>query len=301
MTFLVSQQLLIQASFVTLFAATLSYWIRLALADRRRRAIDWLPKVAMQVASVSILMLLLERGWDSRHLPLSNLYESLLFLCWSLIAAHTLLENRVQNDWLGGVTAPSALFVQGFASLGLPKEMQLATALVPALQSNWLIMHVSTMMLSYGALLFGSLLSVILLVVNQARYDASLWRDMGTDADNVLAPCSYNTRKSKLLDQLDYWSYRSISLGFACLTIGILAGAVWANEAWGSYWSWDPKETWALVTWLVFATYLHTRITRGWTGIRGALVASAGLWIVWMCYLGVNLLGKGLHSYGWLD
>ena len=88
-------------------------------------------------------------------------------------------------------------------------------------------------------------------------------------------------------------------MGFPLLTIGIIAGAVWANQAWGSYWSWDPKETWALITWLVFAAYLHTRITRGWQGRKPAILAAGGFVVVWICYLGVNLLGKGLHSYGW--
>jgi cytochrome c-type biogenesis protein CcsB len=102
-----------------------------------------------------------------------------------------------------------------------------------------------------------------------------------------------------LADTLDNVSYRIIGLGFPLLTIGIISGAVWANEAWGSYWSWDPKETWALITWLVFAAYLHARITKGWQGRRPAILAASGFAVVWVCYLGVNLLGKGLHSYGW--
>jgi cytochrome c-type biogenesis protein CcsB len=106
-------------------------------------------------------------------------------------------------------------------------------------------------------------------------------------------------QRLSLADSLDNISYRIIGLGFPLLTIGIIAGAVWANEAWGSYWSWDPKETWALITWLVFAAYLHARITRGWQGRRPAILAATGFMMVWICYLGVNLLGKGLHSYGW--
>jgi cytochrome c-type biogenesis protein CcsB len=102
-----------------------------------------------------------------------------------------------------------------------------------------------------------------------------------------------------LAETLDNISYRIIGLGFPLLTIGIISGAVWANEAWGSYWSWDPKETWALITWLVFAAYLHARITKGWQGRRPAWLAATGFVVVWVCYLGVNLLGKGLHSYGW--
>ena len=101
-----------------------------------------------------------------------------------------------------------------------------------------------------------------------------------------------------LLESIDNLSYRTISFGFPLLTIGIIAGAVWANEAWGSYWSWDPKETWALITWLVFASYLHARITKSWQGKKPAIIASFGFVVVWICYLGVNFLGKGLHTYG---
>jgi cytochrome c-type biogenesis protein CcsB len=105
-------------------------------------------------------------------------------------------------------------------------------------------------------------------------------------------------KRLSLLESVDNLSYRTISFGFPLLTIGIIAGAVWANEAWGSYWSWDPKETWALITWLVFASYLHARITKSWQGRKPAIIASFGFIVVWICYLGVNFLGKGLHTYG---
>ena len=104
-----------------------------------------------------------------------------------------------------------------------------------------------------------------------------------------------------LLENLDNWSYRILGLGFPFLTIGIISGGVWANEAWGSYWSWDPKETWALITWIVFATYLHARITNGWKGQKTAILGGLGFFVIWICYLGVNFLGKGLHSYGWFS
>jgi len=115
----------------------------------------------------------------------------------------------------------------------------------------------------------------------------------------VLEKTTLSPQRLTLADTLDNISYRVIGLGFPLLTIGIIAGGVWANEAWGSYWSWDPKETWAFITWLVFAAYLHSRITKGWQGRKPALLAAAGFVVVWICYLGVNLLGKGLHSYGW--
>ena len=108
----------------------------------------------------------------------------------------------------------------------------------------------------------------------------------------------YSTERLSLLESIDNISYRTISFGFPLLTIGIIAGAVWANEAWGSYWSWDPKETWAVITWLVFASYLHARLTKSWQGTKPAIIASFGFVVVWICYLGVNFLGKGLHTYG---
>jgi cytochrome c-type biogenesis protein CcsB len=107
-----------------------------------------------------------------------------------------------------------------------------------------------------------------------------------------------NVRVTNILNIFDNISYRTIGIGFCFLTLGILSGAVWANETWGSYWSWDPKETWALITWLTFAVYLHMRFLRGWVGIKPAWIASLGFVLIWVCYLGVNLLGKGLHSYG---
>ena len=111
-------------------------------------------------------------------------------------------------------------------------------------------------------------------------------------------PSFPNYYKYQLTERLDSWSYRVISLGFTLLTVGILCGAVWANEAWGSYWNWDPKETWAFITWTIFAIYLHSRTNPNWKGTNSALIASIGFLIIWICYFGINLLGIGLHSYG---
>ena len=191
--------------------------------------------------------------------------------------------------------------------------MQQIVPLIPALQSNWLMMHVSVMLLSYAALLSGTLLSISFLILGRVRQMIKL--DVLKIALQNLSNNSSETRFSSIsekkeesfldflnidyLKNLDNLSYRLIGIGFSFLTIGILSGAVWANEAWGSYWSWDPKETWALITWITFAIYLHTRLVKGWQGQKSALLASLGFLILWVCYLGVNLLGKGLHSYGW--
>lgn len=191
--------------------------------------------------------------------------------------------------------------------------MQKITPLIPALKSNWLMMHVTVMLFSYAALFAGTLFSISFLILSSVQFNSSDLSELVSSSSNdqtkktsfnpYLKRPNYQTvsliNKQETLKNLDNLSYRLISLGFAFLTIGILSGAIWANEAWGSYWSWDPKETWALITWIVFAIYLHTRLIRGWSGKGPALVASAGFIILWICYLGVNILGKGLHSYGW--
>nr|ANJ78244.1 cytochrome c heme attachment protein [Ziziphus jujuba] len=250
------------------------------------------------------------------HLPLSNLYESLIFLSWSFFIIHLVPYFKKQKNLfnLNAITAPSAIFTQGFATSGLLTEMHQSAILVPALQSHWLMMHVSMMVLGYAALLCGSLLSVALLVItfrklirifsksNNFVNDPLSFGEIQyvSERNNVLQTTSFlssqNYYRSQLIQQLDLWSYRIIGLGFIFLTIGILSGAVWANEAWGSYWNWDPKETWAFITWTIFAIYLHTRTN--FKSVNSAIVASMGFLIIWICYFGVNLLGIGLHSYG---
>ncbi|CAN4125278.1 unnamed protein product [Withania somnifera] len=242
--------------------------------------------------------LLVTRWISSGHFPLSDLYESLIFLSWSFSLIHIIPK----------ITGPSAIFTQGFATSGILTEIHQSGILVPALQSEWLIMHVSMMILGYAALLCGSLLSVALLVITFRKnrklfYKSNVFLNESFFlGENVLENTSFfsakNYYRSQLIQQLDYWSYRVISLGFTFLTIGILSGAVWANEAWGSYWNWDPKETWAFITWIVFAIYLHTRTNKNLRGANSAIVASIGFLIIWICYFGVNLLGIGLHSYG---
>nr|YP_010886907.1 cytochrome c heme attachment protein [Aucuba chinensis]YP_010886994.1 cytochrome c heme attachment protein [Aucuba confertiflora]WJH15417.1 cytochrome c heme attachment protein [Aucuba chinensis]WJH15504.1 cytochrome c heme attachment protein [Aucuba confertiflora]WJH15678.1 cytochrome c heme attachment protein [Aucuba chinensis subsp. omeiensis] len=260
--------------------------------------------------------LLATRWIYSGHFPLSNLYESLIFLSWSFSIIHIVPYFKKKKNYLSTITAPSVIFTQGFVTSGLLIEIHQSRILVPALQSEWLIMHVSMMILGYAALLCGSLLSVALLVItfrknrkifcksNRLLNESFFFGEIEymNERDNVLRNISFfsakNYYRSQLIQQLDYWSYRVISLGFLFLTIGILSGAIWANEAWGSYWNWDPKETWAFITWIVFAIYLHTRTNKNLQGANSAIVASIGFFIIWICYFGVNLLGIGLHSYG---
>ncbi len=333
-------------SFAVLFLTMLIYWVGAAFAGLR-----YLPTIGtagMIIANLCIAALLSARWIEAGYFPLSNLYESLFFLAWGITTVHLIAETNTGSRLVGVVTTPVAMAITAFAALTLPKDMQSSAPLVPALKSNWLMMHVSVMMLSYSALMVGSLLAIAFLVVTRGQNIELRGSSVGTGgyrhngyrlqratdlvtppqaASPIVAmiesngnaktavldvvttqppqttinqtPQHLSPQRLTLAETLDNISYRIIGLGFPLLTIGIIAGGVWANEAWGSYWSWDPKETWALITWLVFAAYLHSRITRGWQGRNPAILASAGFVVVWVCYLGVNLLGRGLHSYGW--
>jgi len=296
---------------ILLFAMTI-YWISLSFFKGTNQIVN-LGRGSSIVANLLLFFILASRWIVAGYFPLSNLYESLLFLTWTLLTIYLYLENKTKSKLMGAIILPVALLINGFANLTLSPEMQKASSLVPALQSNWLMMHVSMMMLSYATLIMGSLLCILFLVILKYQdVDLQLVDESSLPLYNVMldyyeaklfSPSDEISElgKLKLLQSLDNWSYRIIGLGFPFLTIGIIAGGVWANEAWGSYWSWDPKETWALITWIVFATYLHSRITKGWEGKKTAVLGGLGFFVIWICYLGVNFLGKGLHSYGWLS
>jgi cytochrome c-type biogenesis protein CcsB len=318
------------STFLTLFFTTIFYWIYTSFSTLTNFKTTNLlsdsnilyARSCMAISNLLLVLLLLIRWEISGHFPLSNLYESLMFLAWCCTFVYLIYSTSFSisvEKILGSITASSALLMNAFATFSLPKEMQQSAPLVPALQSNWLMMHVSVMIISYATLIIGSLLSILFLILNKlSTSKLNLWEKQ----DNFLSEYSIQTVKNitnntiltpkhikyfvdskmtLLKINLDSLSYRIIGLGFPFLTIGILSGAVWANEAWGSYWSWDPKETWALLTWLVFAIYLHTRLTKGWQGEKPAVIASLGFIVVWFCYLGVNLIGEGLHSYGFFN
>jgi len=298
--------------FGILLFTMVSYFVSLSLFSEFN-LLSKIGKINTIIANLILFFILCSRWIVAGYFPLSNLYESLLFLTWMLLTIYLYIEIKTKSKLIGVLLLPLIVLINGFANLTLSPEMQKANPLVPALQSNWLMMHVSMMLLSYATLIIGSLLSILFLVISRYQdVDLKMINNSSLPLYNIMLNY-YNTNllstsnkiselgKLKLLESLDNWSYRIIGLGFPFLTIGIISGAVWANEAWGSYWSWDPKETWALITWLVFATYLHARITKGWEGKKTAILGGAGFFVIWICYLGVNFLGKGLHSYGWLS
>ncbi len=457
------ENLLANLSFCLLFCTMVFYWVQAIFFSNQNFFI--LGNFGMFFSNCCLLSLLLFRWQNSGHFPLSNLYESLIFLSWGITTIHLLLnkldkninkerkkyQNLFLSLWLGCVTSPTALFINTFASFSLPSEMQRPNALVPALQSNWLFMHVTVMIFSYAALIIGCLLSFVFLIItrgedinlnnplfkkkflnsinfpsflfnvlpknylntyynykkvfkkeelrgknviliqnnflilrkknlgslkeisNTTKYffsfiginngrlnkknefliekwlnklnfslsstleyfsllikpqpdsivrdngDISLSFCYGRPIINIEnkdlfqkiyhseqhVQCMNSKNKKnltyKIAKNLDNLSYRILGIGFPFLTIGILSGSVWANEAWGSYWSWDPKETWALLTWLVFAVYFHSRLIKGWEGKKPAILATLGFIVVWICFIGVNLLKSGLHSYGFFS
>ena len=287
------------AFLLLLLALPLAFW---AISSKARTGI---VQLLVALANLLLTAQLVLRWWESGHFPISNLYESLCFLAWACTLTQLLVERSWPSPIVAAAATPMGLGCIAFASFALPDQLQSAAPLVPALRSSWLVMHVSVIMVSYAALLVGSLLSLAVLLTDRGEAlelrsssigSGGFRQSMRVGSDGVLQLQSIRLSTGEQLDSL---SYRTITVGFLMLTVGIVSGAVWANEAWGSYWSWDPKETWALICWLVYAAYLHTRLSRGWQGRRPALVAVVGLVVIAVCYIGVNLLGIGLHSYGW--
>jgi len=210
------------------------------------------------------------------RIPLTNQYESMVLFAWATASVYLLMELRYRNRVIGAFVA----FIP-FLSLGLGSLLFDTTIrpLVPALQSNWLTAHVITCFLGYAA--FAASFGVSLLYIVRQRLDPE-------------------GRLAKALPSeglLDHLNYRAIATGFPFLSLGIITGAIWADVAWGTYWSWDPKETWSLITWLIYAAFLHARLSRGWRGKRAAVLSVIGFAATLFTYFGVNFLLSGLHSY----
>ncbi|PXF54444.1 MAG: c-type cytochrome biogenesis protein CcsB [Deltaproteobacteria bacterium] len=214
------------------------------------------------------------------HAPLSNLYESLVFFAWMTILVYLVMEWRVKRRVIGAFATPFASLAMAYASFSPEIEDEIQP-LIPALKSNWLIAHVVTCFLGYASFAVACGLGIMYLFKNRSSGDS-------TGIMGIIPDC-------KVLDEL---MHQTIIFGFLWLTLGIITGAVWANDAWGTYWSWDPKETWSLITWFVYATALHARFVRGWAGRRIAYLSIIGFVSVMFTYFGVNFLLSGLHSYG---
>jgi cytochrome c-type biogenesis protein CcsB len=233
------------------------------------------------------------------HAPLSNLYESLIFFAWSIMTLYLIVEWRTKSRSLGTFVVPVAFLCMAFASLS-PNISSRIQPLIPALQSNWLVSHVITCFLGYAAFTVAFASGLMALLTGMKRNNRVANRSGMQGKNEPPSPMTATTRQFISLipapDVLDELIYQSAVLGFVFLAIGIMTGSIWAHYAWGSYWSWDPKETWSLITWLIYAIMLHARYVRGWRGKRMAVMAIIGFICVLITYLGVNYL-PGLHSY----
>jgi cytochrome c-type biogenesis protein CcsB len=265
------------------FAAFVFYLFRMILGrEFWGKLATWTALVGLVAQSIALII-----RWKTSydlgmgHAPLSNFYESLIFFAWTIVFLYLLMEWRLKNRSIGAFVLPISFLIMAYASIA-PGIKNRIEPLIPALQSNWLTSHVLTCFLGYAAFTVAFALGLMFFVKKAAGADSSR-----SSIFIRLLPNEY---------QMDDLMYSSTTLGFIFLTLGIVTGSVWAHYAWGSYWSWDPKETWSLITWLVYAVMLHTRLVRGWRGKRMAIMAIVGFACVLFTYLGVNLL-PSLHSY----
>ncbi len=280
---MISSKMVSAVTFLYLFCTVL-YFIYLAFrADRLGKIATLVAWVSLGVQTAAILLRWVESyqlGFG--HVPLSNMYESLVFFSWCIALLYLLWERKLKSRVIGAFAFPFAFAFNAYASLASGVSAKI-DPLIPALQSNWLHAHVATCFLAYASFALSCAVSVVYLV--KLRKQGKMENEGGLTG---LFPA---------LDSLDDLIYKTIVIGFPLLTIGIVTGAAWANYAWGAYWSWDPKETWSLITWFVYAIFLHARITRDWRGKRTAILSIVGFIAVIFTYFGVNYLLSGLHSY----
>lgn len=218
---------------------------------------------------------LLSRAINAGRLPFANQYEFAAAFAWGIVLCLLIFVKKYSFNALGTFVAPVAFLVMGYAAM----QSREIHALMPALQSAWLGFHVFTAIISYGS--FGVAFGVAMVFLFQ----------------NVFQRSDFAKRHLPDEDTLDLITYRAVSLGFLFLTLCIITGSIWAKRAWGTYWNWDPKETWSLITWIIYAIYLHLRLNKGWKGKKAAIFAAIGFICVIFTYVGVNMLLVGLHSY----
>lgn len=270
--FLNMENVLFTVTVAAYLAATVLYFGFFSF--KKSKLGDWAGRILLMGFVVHTAALIV-RGIGAGRLPLTNQYEFATSFSWGITLCCLVFMKKYGFRAMGVFVAPVAFLIIGYAAMQ-SKEVR---ELMPALQSNWLAIHVSTAIISYGA--FGVAFGVSMLYLFREK--------MATD--------QFRREELPALDRLDLISYRAISLGQLFLTLVMLTGAIWAERAWGRYWSWDPKETWSLITWLIYALYLHVRLSRGWKGKRAAYFAVIGFVCVIFTYVGVNILLPGLHSY----
>jgi cytochrome c-type biogenesis protein CcsB len=266
---------LFQATLILYLCGTITYLIYLIFSHERAA---WVGRYLLGLGFISHCLAFILRYVEAGHTPVVNLHESLSFFAWMIVGFFLLMRSQYKVEVLGAFVSPLALLLIVWASV-LPKAIP---TLPPALKSWWLPIHVTFAFVGDAIFAIAFCAGVIYLI--QERLVKSK-RAVGF------------SQRLPSLAVLDEINYRALTIGFPLLTIGIITGAVWAEYAWGSYWSWDPKETWSLITWLLYAALLHQRLTVGWRGKKAAIMAIVGFGAVLFTFLGVNLLLGGLHTY----
>lgn len=267
---------------VTYLSSTMMYLAWLVL---KKDSIGHLATLLAGIGIVANILALALRWIITERPPLSNGYEFILAFCLGIVGVYLFAEFRYKLKALGSFVMPIPFLLLIFIIMKMGPNERVAAAIPPALKSQWLTFHVFTAMLAYGAFAISFGLGIMYLLKSSSN-----------------AASGKSTKESwvaKFPDEnvLDELSYKMVGFAFPMLTLCIVTGAIWANYAWGTYWSWDPKETWSLITWIIYAAYLHARLMYGWKGNRAAWMAILGFVAVLFTFFGVNYLLPGLHSY----
>ena len=271
--------------YILLMASTLGMLLYLIWLGTKKELIGQIATYLTIVALIANTIAIILRMITSGHPPLSNGYEFLLTFVWGIMAVYLFAEYRYKLRALGAFVMPIVFLILMFIIMSMGPEERIAQAVPPALKSKWLTFHVVTAMFAYGAYAVSFGLGIMYLMKLSKEGTQKKSKQQGI------------VSRFPSLDRLDELAYKVIGFAFPLLTLCIITGAIWANYAWGTYWSWDPKETWSLITWIIYAAYLHARLMYGWKGKRAAWLAIFGFVAVLFTFFGVNYLLSGLHSY----
>ena len=254
---------------IAVYAAAVSLsFAGTAFKKEKLLKLSWLVFLAAFALHTAFVIV---RGVVARRLPLSNQFEFASAFAWGVGLMLIVVKKRMKADWITVAGMPAALLILCYAALQ-PMEIK---DLMPALRSAWFGVHIGSAVISYA--------SFVIAGVSGLRWLLTAKKDPGD---------------TRALDQMDYLSYRMVALGFLFLTVVILSGAIWAEQAWSSFWSWDPKEVWALITWIIYAVYLHLRLRQKRRGKTMAWFTVIAVPVVLFTFAGVNCLMHGLHTYG---
>jgi cytochrome c-type biogenesis protein CcsB len=267
------EELFFMIAFAAYTISAIAFFVYVALKkDKVGKAAVMLTIGGFLFHNIAMVLRVMESG----RLPFTNQFEFASSFTWGIVLCYIVIHFVYKFTAVGAFVMPIAFLVMGYASV-LPKSIK---PLMPALQSSWLYIHVGTAIISYGAFAVAAGLACMYLITVKRESEGVATQDGLPDAQAC-----------------DYMSYRVIAFGFLMLTLVIITGAIWAKAAWSRYWAWDPKETWSLITWIIYAVYIHLRFNRGWKGKPAAWFAVIGFICVIFTFIGVNNILPSIHSY----